>query len=283
MKILFPTDFSKNACNAFQFACHLAKKFKAEICVFHSYQAPIMETNITMDQLTHSLKQVEVAQLNKTKEFVNDFNVRATALPLDQIKFDFQVMNGDVVENIVQISNNQNFDLIIMGTQGEGNSETKKMGSITSYIIETNTIPVLAVPENANYQKLEKIAFTEDFDSDDNTALKMVKDISKLFNSHLAIVHIAETKDNFNHLRSKNHYNIKYQEMRELKEQASIEILHGHDKVNTLDEFIEEEKIDLLAMVRRNSLANSNGLIHKMLMHTDTPLLVFPKAFNQIG
>ena len=48
--------------------------------------------------------------------------------------------------------------------------------------------------------------------------------------------------------------------------------------------FVEKEKVDLLAMTtrRRNVFARlfNPGLAHKMIFHSDTPLLVIPASGN---
>ena len=41
-KILFPTDFSETANNAFVYVLEMAKTFKAEVLVLHVYNLPIV-------------------------------------------------------------------------------------------------------------------------------------------------------------------------------------------------------------------------------------------------
>ena len=54
--------------------------------------------------------------------------------------------------------------------------------------------------------------------------------------------------------------------------------------LDELESFVEKEKVDLLAMTtrRRNVFARlfNPGLAHKMIFHSDTPLLVIPASGN---
>ena len=56
------------------------------------------------------------------------------------------------------------------------------------------------------------------------------------------------------------------------------------DLLDELESFVEKEKVDLLAMTtrRRNVFARlfNPGLAHKMIFHSDTPLLVIPASGN---
>ena len=43
-KILFPTDFSETANNAFIYAIHLAKSLEAELIVLHTFERPVISS-----------------------------------------------------------------------------------------------------------------------------------------------------------------------------------------------------------------------------------------------
>jgi len=281
MKILFPTDYSKNSRNAFRFACYVAEKMKARITLLHTYQIPILKNSVPAAMMAHNIQQQKHVQQKKLKGFVEDFKTHATVLPIDQIELDYLIESGDLQEVIADLSNEQDFDLIIMGTKGATNSEEAKFGSNTSKIIEKVSIPVLAIPSEANYQGFKNVAFTEDFEEKDTEPLNFIKNLKTLFGAHLSIVHIREVEDNSNPTRMQNYNDIKYRSIRTLPD-TDIDIIHGLDKVLALDEFMKEQKTDLLAMVGRvqnqENTNKSKRLITEMVLHTQTPLIVFPKS-----
>jgi len=277
MNILFPTDYSDNACNAFQYACYLAEKMKATLTLVHVYQIPILNNNLPANSLTHQREEIRIKQLNKLQDFIKDFEVHATALPLDTVTFTYKVATGNAVEGIKTVCKEANFDLIIMGTKGATNSTKESFGSNTSQLIEEVNIPVLAIPNKATYQKLENIAFAEDFEEQDKRPLHFIKKIKSLFGAHLSIMHISEVEDNANSTRKQNYNHIKHQSIRGLPD-SDIVIVHGFDKVLALEEFVQEKEIDLLGMVSRNSeaKASQNSLVKKVVLRIQVPLIVFP-------
>ena len=52
------------------------------------------------------------------------------------------------------------------------------------------------------------------------------------------------------------------------------------DLLDELESFVEKEKVDLLAMTTRRRNVFAPGLAHKMIFHSDTPLLVIPASGN---
>ena len=54
-----------------------------------------------------------------------------------------------------------------------------------------------------------------------------------------------------------------------------FKVIKGYDKINTLESFIAQEKIDLISMVLRKPYqANSEkSLVREMILHSKTPLL----------
>lgn len=281
MNILFPTDYSENACNAFQYACYLAEKMNATLTLFHVYQLPVLDSNLPMTTSTHRLEEVRVAQLNKLRDFVNNFKTHATVLPLDKIELKYEVNTGDFLRSIVQMKQQNDFSFIVMGTKGATNSTVAEFGSNTTSVIEKSSIPVLAIPSEATYKGFENIALAEDFDNSDKDAISFIKKIKELFGAHLSVLHIAEVEDNANPVRKQNYNEIKYRSIRAVPD-SEISIIHGFDKVVALDEFIEENKVNLLAMVVRNQDEEEDrtakkSLVKEMVLHANVPLIVFPR------
>ena len=52
---------------------------------------------------------------------------------------------------------NEKYHLIVMGTRGEGTQKGLFFSAIANHLIKTAGCPVLAVPEDTNYQPIERI------------------------------------------------------------------------------------------------------------------------------
>ncbi|MCA5004459.1 universal stress protein [Sphingobacterium bovistauri] len=178
-KILVPTDFSKNALVAAQYACEIAKENDYDIHLFHCYTtstATEMENSsqLKADFLIQELKE----QL--TKEYSSlVITTECVSRLLTDVLPDYAVQ--------------PDFVLIIMGTTGAGQGKSVIWGSNTSYITSKSKIPVIAIPNNVITFSSNKIAILTNFKAEEietlNTYIQNVSSINEL-----DIIHIY--KDN---------------------------------------------------------------------------------------
>ena len=59
-KIVFPTDFSEVATNAFRYALELAKQYHAEIILLHTYELPIADGDVIRNQYDKNYQPLEL-------------------------------------------------------------------------------------------------------------------------------------------------------------------------------------------------------------------------------
>jgi nucleotide-binding universal stress UspA family protein len=138
-KILCPVDFSEASPAIAKTARELAQKFDAEIIVV--YVAPSMIQYEIFDLPAASLPQLVgdiVSGAEKTMaEFVTSHftGVRATG----------KVVSGDAAEAIVNLSQSEGADLIIMATHGRQGLNRLLFGSVAEKVVKTSPIPVMTI------------------------------------------------------------------------------------------------------------------------------------------
>lgn len=138
-KILCPVDFSETSPSVAQAAREIALKFDAE--VFVVYVAPSMIQYEIFDLPAASLPQLVgdiVSGAEKTMaEFVDKHfpDVRATG----------KVISGDAAGSIVNLSQSEKADLIIMGTHGRQGLNRLLFGSVAEKVVKTSPIPVMTI------------------------------------------------------------------------------------------------------------------------------------------
>ncbi len=138
-KILCPVDFSEASPAIAKTARELAQKFDAEIIVV--YVAPSMIQYEIFDLPAASLPQLVgdiVSGAEKTMaEFVTTHftGVRATG----------KVVSGDAAEAIVNLSQSEGADLIIMATHGRQGLNRLLFGSVAEKVVKTSPIPVMTI------------------------------------------------------------------------------------------------------------------------------------------
>ena len=67
-KILFPTDFSEVATNAFVHALHLADVVDGELVLLHTFQLPIVDSQFTPDNYYMIYESLQLAEFDAFKD-----------------------------------------------------------------------------------------------------------------------------------------------------------------------------------------------------------------------
>ena len=283
MRILFPTDFSNAAENAFVFALKVAKHLKAQVTVLHIYSVPEIspwidfsrlsrEINeeVTLDEFEHFKDQIEVLKRIEKENGVQDLDVNYS---LRESK--------SVVPAILAESNEVKTDLIIMGTTGASGLKEMIFGSVASKVMEESGCPVLLVPEKAVYRGMVRIGLTMDYLPEDRPLVKETLAFAKKLGAHLYCFHVdiidqhkKQGKSNPLPADFKNDPDISFHTT------YSLDIEKG------ILEYCKEHQLDMLVMRvhHRNRLREiiSYSLAKKVAYHTHIPMLTFHvEAVNQ--
>lgn len=128
-KILVPVDGSKTSIHTFDYVKHFAKIYDSEIHLMNVEEKTASGFKAGENVISESLAYFEGEELNiKTR-----------------------VELGDVAKNILRISEEENFDLVVIGTHGMDYSRIFNLGSTASKVIHHSKVPVLLIREK--YEK----------------------------------------------------------------------------------------------------------------------------------
>jgi len=265
MKILFPTDFSPAAQNAYRYAIGLATDLGATIEFMHIYSSSLKPREIYLD--TDQVRKIKVQRQaemqKKLNEFVNQYEFSNIG---DKLVYPGVFTDQEIVERT-----RRGVDLVIMGTKGERNPVNKFMGSVTTRLMMNAACPVLAVPQNATYQGIQKITYATTFDPTDTHFVDQLSSFSKLTEAEINFLHVTDDpKDEFEEeLETPSLH----------KEISTFFIVNNPSPMEGVDEFIREQHPDILAMyIPKRGLWEQlfhSSFSKKMTFHTDVPLLVF--------
>lgn len=103
---------------------------------------------------------------------------------------------GEPYERIVQVADEENCDLIIMGRRGTNNLDRELMGSVTSRVIGHTTKDVLVIPEESSLSWGKILLATDGSASCDN-ALARSLEIAQERGSRLSAISVVYTNDEF--------------------------------------------------------------------------------------
>ena len=112
-----------------------------------------------------------------------------------KIEFHERIMRGDSInEVILNYINEQQMDLVFMGTHGRDCWTSYRVGSVAEHIIRKSTIPIITVriDHNGNdISNINKIVVPVDFSEPTRDLLNQAQEIALFFESEIELVHVA--------------------------------------------------------------------------------------------
>jgi len=183
-KILFATDLSPIADNAFQYAVGLAKTFGAVIDLAHVYTVDYEDGQY---YAPHYIREVSTAKENWVLEQMDN---RCQSIPSKYIgkKWALQGIYAD--REIIDRSFEGSYDLLIMGAKGEGNRLQRLLGSTTTRVMTESGCPVLVIPEGAAYHPIEHVTYATVYDPSDLPAVEQLMSLAGKLNASVQFLHI---------------------------------------------------------------------------------------------
>ena len=138
-KILCPVDFSENSTAIAKTAREFALKFDAEVLVV--YVAPSMIQYEIFDLPAASLPQLVGDIVSGAEKTMADF----VAKHFPDVRATGKVVSGDAADSIVNLSQTEKADMIIMATHGRQGLNRLLFGSVAEKVVKTATVPVMTI------------------------------------------------------------------------------------------------------------------------------------------
>ena len=272
-KILVPTDFSKNAENAFDYAIELSQNESVTIVLIHCFYVMYTSPEFPMELMVEQSNSIKINSDEQLKE------LSKKVLKYPSLKCEYLSIEGFIVVSIKDIIKKKKIDLVVMGTKGASGISEVLIGSNTAKIITKLDCPVIAVPEKAIYHGIKKVAYATNYLSSDITTLKKLVEFIKKFKSKVEIIHIADEECN---KECEKEYMTKFSQKVEKKityKAISYQLIFGDKIEEKLAQYMKKETIDMLAIsTKHKNLFErifTKGITKKLAYHTSIPLIVF--------
>lgn len=270
-KILFPTDFSTVAHNAFVHALAFAKLIHGELILLHSYEWPIMVSQFAIQNYKVVYDSIEFGNLEQFKEEVPKLRQLAKENNFEHIKMSHILMDGDLMYTIKEVIQKEPIDFVVMGTSGASGWKELFLGTNTGEAIANLSVPVLSIPESAIYSKIETIGFTTRFREKDKIALTRVLKIAKLAGAQVKCLYV-QTEDSDNTSKTYLEWEAYFK-----NEPVQFFIIPSEEVKQTIEDFITHQNIDILTMLtyKRNFFEwmFTTSITEKMSYHCAIPIL----------
>jgi nucleotide-binding universal stress UspA family protein len=241
--ILFPTDFSEVATNAFVHALAFAKIIQGELIVLHSYPLLPVDNQFFPENFKMVYETVELTEFDMFKKEVPKLHAIATACNLDNIKMSHRLMEGDLIDNIKKVVDTDEIDYVVMGTSGVTDWDAVFVGSNSGDVIIGIAVPVLCVPLEAKNKIIKTVGFTTRYRDKDKIALERVLNFAQNINAIVKCLYV-KTSDSDVSKETIAEWEIAFQ-------QQPIEfVVVESDEINeAVLDFISNKNVDVLTML----------------------------------
>lgn len=139
-KILLPTDGSEHAARAAEHALWIAHQSNAKLTIISVIESTFIvglpSADVT-DEIRDMLKTEAQKHLNKIQKLAEQKGYT--------VDMELVVKEGSPASAILKYSEEENIDLIIMGTSGKSGIDRLLMGSVAQNITKSSKCPVLIV------------------------------------------------------------------------------------------------------------------------------------------
>ncbi len=276
--ILLPTDFSENSSNAVAYALELFKKQECNFYLLNTYTPAIAHSRFMAETLRGSDLSENECKTSETGLQKTIESIRSMTNGSDhhfEAISSFDLLTHKVAETV----KHKNIDLIVSGTKGATGYKQVFIGTNTLRMIKTvKDCPIIAVPEKYSFSTPKHVAFPTDFKhSFSADILGSLLKIAYRFGSEIHIVHINEDERMDKFQESNRSTLMEYL----APVSHNIRFMpHFSSKSNVIAKFLEEQEIDMLALVY-----NEHGYLDRLMRepvvanmayHCKIPLLVLP-------
>lgn len=278
IKILFPTDYSNTANNAFVYALQMCKNYEGELLVMHSYAANIVSGHLSADLTTSAAEGNTFGAFDIFESKVQELKKIAHENNLSQVSVKYMLEEGELVQNIQEIISKETIHLIIMGTTGNSGFENKILGSKTASVIKSITTPVLSIPHLCKFEGIDAVGFATIYDEKDAAILRKMIPYTKYNNADIYCMHV-----------NTGHETKSQEDISKWKAGFKNDPVFFIDKksdniVETVFDFIEEHSLDMISCITRKKsffqeLFNSS-IAQKLSYHKRIPLLTFHEELD---
>ena len=271
LKILIPTDFSVQAEFAYLIVKKLEEKTPIEIHFLHVMNVP---DTVTMDAAGNiqTCGEIDVKHLTKQKE-IADRNL-ASLKTLYGNHIHTNLVLGKITDAILDFSEANHFDLIVMGTKGAWGIKEKLSGSETQIIARKSKVPLLSLMCDRSDLQIKNILLVHNFSNPAKEDLSLLHKLIKAFDTKFHLLQITSGKTE----AEQEAIEINMKKFAELNSLTNYEchVINDKDVENGVIHFNQQINMDIICI----GTHGKGGIFHhnateKLINHLFKPIISF--------
>lgn len=279
VNILVPTDFSQLSKSALKYAIKIADRLGGNVTVLHIITRTRALRNSMMDRLlmsdNNSIENSEIMLERLIRTMSEQYKTKAS------IKYNV-VRGAYFPSTLLREARRRRSGLIVMGTRRASGLTKAVLGSNTNSVIEVSHVPVLAVPENAEFRGFRNVVYASDLSNLEAELDVLVPYIEK-FGSVIHLLHIVPPGTHIDALENRIGDVLKKYTYRNF----ITLVLVDHDVDAALEQYVQNARADVLAMFTHEpsffEKVFDRSVTRRMAFHSRVPLLAFRQTREDRG
>lgn len=267
--ILFPTDFTEDAEQAFEYALEICKKTGADLHLFHAIEEPY-DFAVRIEEMVEIKKDHAYQKLQTMMEEARDSESYRNIAIYSEIK------RGKPYPNILAKAKAIDAQLIVVGTKGKSSLKRILYGNVTSSIILESDVPVLTVPVNSKKPYLDRFIFATDFRDQDLKSLQQTVNFASAFDAEVYILHVSEQENLDTDIKFRGFCDLVQDQIDYPK--IYFRNIKAERFSKGVSEFMQEKPVSLITITRYKKAFLKTMLwannTQELTYHTTTPMLV---------
>lgn len=188
-KILWVTDFSDEAQEAFLYAKAFAETYKAKLLALHV----VPDFSPALYNTTAVIKGELAKRIGKMKTGAEK---RLNALQkTTKAEIKIIITEGNASKKIIETAEKQKVDLIVMGKRGASAIEKLFIGSVANQVLRNSSVPILLTKKKSGKPSFKKILVPTDFSQQEELERDYAWKLAKGFDSDITLLHVLELHD----------------------------------------------------------------------------------------
>ncbi len=261
--ILLPSNFSATATHAGFYALELAKQLGTKkIVVYHTYEtADVTEPMQDYGQVisTEPFRQESLAKLNT---FIETLRSKAT----NDITIEAYHSYADLTSAVNEIASIVGAQLVVMGIAGGSKLKETVVGSHSVTVAKHANTPVIIVPTNADYKKIEEVLLVSDLkEIEETNPVSTIKSFLDATQAKLLVLNVTAHPEEAAASNEKHKLDELYQGYN-----PEYHFVTNPDFNEAVDTFVADKGVDLVIVVPKK-----HGIFESIFTTNHTKTLAF--------
>jgi nucleotide-binding universal stress UspA family protein len=280
-KIVVPFDFSETAENAVKHAAFIAAMTKGELILLN-----VQKKNELLNML---LPILNIKKPSAISEFISEkLSVEAARIQKEYgVKTSSIFSSGNITTEIVNISKENDADLIIMGTQGGDSKNDLFIGTNTYRTLTKSDLPILTVRTSPSQKGYENIVLPIDLSAHTRQKINVAIQLAKLFGGQLNIIALYNESEKTDKFKLEVYIKQIEKECEKRRVIVTSEILKTEHKVKKTLQFAKKVGAEIIVSMTDQDgdfqISHLSTFIHQLINDSKIPVLCIKPELSEMN